>query len=165
MDPSSVLWMKQVEDFILLNYDVDDNRVTATHILILFNGHGYWIPFNSINHVFKRKKNSRRPTKAMIYTFDALKGRSLLTFPEMPLKGHEQPIFTEAVLSSFYFWSLSAGYNANSRTFPIITASSESMTDVKYHVRDFLDYCVGRYSIDESLFSDRNLFIYLKINT
>lgn len=162
MDPHSVLWRQQVEDFILTNYDVDDNTVNAMDIFTLFNGHGFRIPFNTINHVFKRKKNIKRPTKAMRVAFDAFKSgfSPLLNFPDMMLKGNEQPTFTEAVLSTFYFWSLSAGYDSNTRKFPIINDGSALMTTVKKHVRDYLDYCKGRYEIDESLFADRNLWIF-----
>ena len=141
---------------ILLRFSTDITYYTTSYQSI------------TICHTFARKKNNRppSPTRQMRLAFEQLKGLKscdqLLTFEDMRLKNHRQPVYSTDVLSAFYFWALAYPYVDLTR----ITKSSTHV-EINKSVQAFLQCCRGRYKINKSLFKINNLDIfkneYLKV--
>lgn len=156
-------WQTEVTHFITDNYSIQLHDVKTPQVSILYNGHSsftsFSIPYESIRHSFARKKNMRPPTRQMRLAFDQLKalkaGGQLCTFKNMPLKYHEQPVYSDELLSAFYFWSLSL----NNAYFPMITVDSTHDV-VQQRVHIFLQFCTGRYTVNKALFSSNNLLVF-----
>ena len=111
-----------------------------------------------VRNCFARKKDIRPPTRKMQIVFREIKllaeGNRLRTFPEMPLRSHKYPVYPAEILSAFYFWSMM--YPLCAVTIPVITDDTKR-THVQRRVEIFVQYCKGKFTIDETLFSETNM--------
>ena len=166
---SDDIWKDELKNFISTHYHVD--KVKCPDIGILFNGHGttggnastsYGISYENIRKVFSNSsKGQRSPSQKMKVAFIQLKDiqakGELMSFPDMLLRGYTHPVFSAEVLASYHMWTLT--YELDPVLFPNITYDSP-YTDVQRWVDMFLEYCRGRFNIDNKLFASKNLSIF-----
>ena len=162
-------WKADVLQMISEHYDIGPRTTpTAKQIQLFFEGNGYaGILLSAVFDVFKINKSSRkrRPTMKMRVAFGELKKRQpqFCTIRHLPLRDQaEEPLFSDEVLTAYHIWSLARQQPVDYRNSGLIGITRESglMTYDRHRVREFLEFCRGRYDIDERLFSIRNLFIF-----
>ena len=151
------MWRNEVKDFIIKHYHV--NNVTSREIGFLFNGHyfgtSYGISYDSIRHCFARKKGLRPPTRNMKVSFRQIKlleeSNRLINFPDMTLRSEKHPFYTAEILTAIYFWSMSCSVTITEDT---------THTEMQRLIDSFLEYCKGKFCIDKTLFSGKNIVVF-----